>query len=307
VAADFTENLHAQALASTASATDAQSAIRQIDARRSTSAAGCVQSLLCAGCRGGARPRLLVEVLREVGRHDARRLLTSAIIAFAGNREVRVSEVRRTHESVKQTILGTVLELLPRIGYDRLTLDLVARKAGAYKATIYRHWPEGKSELVRCAVALHLAQADFAPVEPTGELRYDLVNMTRRVCAWQLYRYPLVVVLSPLVFHHEVFDPSREHARAECAAGLGAIVKAAQRRESSAPARRGNDVDTLLFTQAAALLHALVWDRLSADAIPDDAFVEETVDNLLLPLLRTWLLAPAPEHRDRKAILADLR
>jgi hypothetical protein len=49
VAADFTENLHAQALASTASATDAQSAIRQIDARRSTSAAGCVQSLRAEG------------------------------------------------------------------------------------------------------------------------------------------------------------------------------------------------------------------------------------------------------------------
>ena len=39
------------------------------------------------------------------------------------------------------------LELLAEIGYDRLTIDSVAARAHASKATIYRRWP-GKAELV---------------------------------------------------------------------------------------------------------------------------------------------------------------
>ena len=62
------------------------------------------------------------------------------------------------------------LELLAEIGYDRLTIDSVAARAHASKATIYRRWP-GKAELVVDALTL----LKGAPLVPdTGTLRGDL-------------------------------------------------------------------------------------------------------------------------------------
>src|SRR6202451_3503036 len=62
------------------------------------------------------------------------------------------------------------LALLAEIGYDRLTIDSVAARAHASKATIYRRWP-GKAELVVDA----LTSLKGAPLVPdTGTLRGDL-------------------------------------------------------------------------------------------------------------------------------------
>ncbi len=55
-------------------------------------------------------------------------------------------------EARTDAILDSALELMAATGYDRLTMDAVASRAGASKATIYRRWP-GKSELVTAALA----------------------------------------------------------------------------------------------------------------------------------------------------------
>jgi AcrR family transcriptional regulator len=53
-------------------------------------------------------------------------------------------------------ILAATLESLREIGYQRLTIQGVARRAGVSKATIYRWWPT-KAALVLEAAADHLA------------------------------------------------------------------------------------------------------------------------------------------------------
>ena len=44
-------------------------------------------------------------------------------------------------------ICDAALALLAEVGYDRMSMDAVAARAHASKATIYRRWP-GKRELV---------------------------------------------------------------------------------------------------------------------------------------------------------------
>jgi AcrR family transcriptional regulator len=69
-------------------------------------------------------------------------------------------------------ILEATLEVLDDVGYDLLTMDAVATRAKASKATLYRRW-RGKPELVVAAIMAHKGE----PVVPdTGTLRGDLLE-----------------------------------------------------------------------------------------------------------------------------------
>ena len=69
-------------------------------------------------------------------------------------------------------IFEATLQVLDEVGYDLLTMDAVATRAKASKATLYRRW-KGKPELVVAAIMAH--KGDSA-VPDTGSLRGDLLE-----------------------------------------------------------------------------------------------------------------------------------
>ena len=73
----------------------------------------------------------------------------------------------RSHEA----ILAATLELLNEVGYQRLTVEGVAKRARVGKSTIYRWW-ESKLDLVLEATAPHV---DIGLVPDTGSTRGDLM------------------------------------------------------------------------------------------------------------------------------------
>src|ERR1700692_4839290 len=64
-------------------------------------------------------------------------------------------------EAREQAILDAALELLMEVGYDRLSMDALAERAHAGKATIYRHW-SGKAQIV--AEAVRRLKCEASPV-----------------------------------------------------------------------------------------------------------------------------------------------
>jgi AcrR family transcriptional regulator len=74
-------------------------------------------------------------------------------------------------------ILDAALEVLAESGYDGMTIDMVATRAKAGKATLYRRWAS-KGELVIEAVAC-MKQIDPDAIPDTGTLRGDLVAMIK--------------------------------------------------------------------------------------------------------------------------------
>ncbi|MEJ1230234.1 MAG: helix-turn-helix domain-containing protein [Galbitalea sp.] len=65
-------------------------------------------------------------------------------------------------------ILEAALDVLAEEGYDGMTIDMVAARAKAGKATLYRRWPS-KTELVLDAVAcMKTANIDYADLPDTG-------------------------------------------------------------------------------------------------------------------------------------------
>src|SRR3954447_1593913 len=92
--------------------------------------------------------------------------MTPEAAAAAAVARPRIEGVR------EQEILDAALEVLADVGYDRLTIDAVAHRAKASKATLYRRW-NSKATLVVEA----LARVKGPPVTPdTGDLRTDLLE-----------------------------------------------------------------------------------------------------------------------------------
>jgi AcrR family transcriptional regulator len=76
-------------------------------------------------------------------------------------------------------ILDAALDVLSEEGFDGMTIDMVAARAKAGKATLYRRWPS-KTELVIDAVAcMKNGSIDFDHLPDTGTLRGDLVAVIK--------------------------------------------------------------------------------------------------------------------------------
>ena len=73
-----------------------------------------------------------------------------------------------------EAIQSAALELMQEIGYERCTIEAIAAKAHASKATIYRRW-KNKQELLVSAVTRHTFCTP--PEVDQGNLRDDLIEM----------------------------------------------------------------------------------------------------------------------------------
>jgi AcrR family transcriptional regulator len=96
-------------------------------------------------------------------------------MAVAGPAETELG--RRRNERVHEAILSATVELLRELGYNGLTMEKIAARAGVGKATVYRWW-HGKSSLVIEAIA---ARLESQVVQPTGDTRADLRALIQRI------------------------------------------------------------------------------------------------------------------------------
>jgi AcrR family transcriptional regulator len=77
----------------------------------------------------------------------------------------------RLDPEADRLILETTHRLLRELGYDRLTIDRVAREAGVARTTVYRRYSD-KADLVSAAIQTMAARAKRPA---TGDAREDLV------------------------------------------------------------------------------------------------------------------------------------
>ncbi|WP_144069982.1 TetR/AcrR family transcriptional regulator [Nonomuraea indica] len=184
----------------------------------------------------------------------------------------------------ERAILDATLELLSEMGYDRMSVDQIARRAKASKATIYRRWP-GKPELVTDVICGRL-DMDAPPDDDTGSLGGDLSALFRGLCAQVERKHTLIIGLSStLVSHQELARTLRAHMHSKDLSGVEALLARA--------AKRGELAEPVAASRLMAVIEALVWHRMIFVGPPfDTAFVEETVTGTLLPLLRAWSIEP---------------
>jgi AcrR family transcriptional regulator len=175
-------------------------------------------------------------------------------------------------------ILDATVELLMEVGYDRLTMDAVARKARASKATLYRRW-ETKASLV--VEALIRAKESPHPVEhDTGSLRSDLLAT---FCGHEGLSGNATGVMGAVLTALSTDPEFAEEFRAKFIVPKIELSDAIYAR-AQARGEIPTDIDVEIVAPALAgiLLH-----RAFILGIPaDDATIERVVDNVILPAVR---------------------
>ena len=75
----------------------------------------------------------------------------------------------------REAILRAAIMLVAEVGYDRMTVEALAARAGVSKPTIYRRWPGGKKEIIVDAMRSKHPAAEMLP--DAGSLRGDLLGL----------------------------------------------------------------------------------------------------------------------------------
>lgn len=91
---------------------------------------------------------------------------------------VRRGRGRPRDPATDERITAAAAELLLQRGFDKMTVDDVAAKAGVGKATVYRRWPSKDDLAVAAMGTLYAAEI---PEPDTGSIEQDLAESYRAV------------------------------------------------------------------------------------------------------------------------------
>jgi AcrR family transcriptional regulator len=190
-------------------------------------------------------------------------------------------------------ILDATLDLLLEVGYDRLTLDAVARRSRSSKATLYRRWASKPSLVVDAMV--RAKQAPDAGEHDTGSLRGDLVSTFcgPRGMSDGAATGLLGSVITALASDPEFASLFRETFIAPKVRVSQAIYARAVERGEIRP---DLDLDIIAPALAGILLHR----SFVLGVVPDDAAVERVIDHVILPAVGHPAAAATHTSSDEK-------
>lgn len=187
------------------------------------------------------------------------------------------SHTRRRGAALEEAILDAAWAELADVGYERLTMEGVAARAGTSKAVIYRRWPSRARLLIAAMRRVVTPLAEKVP--DTGDLREDLVALLRLgrdhfavlddVAADAVHGF--MREIDSLTAERELFQPASVPIVLEQAAARGELDLAA------IPARV---VRLPLDLQR--------HEILVSGTPPSDDAIAEMIDLVVLPALRRY-------------------
>ena len=172
-------------------------------------------------------------------------------------------------------ILSATLDLFSEAGFEGMSIEAVAHRAGVGKTTIYRRWPS-KEAIVVAAVGASLS-GEESPID-TGSLTGDLVAMAKRAHCFLTSTVSGQVL--PQMMRHVATDTElgRLYVQQVLAPKRRRMVEMLERGLARGELRPGVD----LAAAADAILGTLVFLRLSRRIYDlDEDAVVRTIEQLL--------------------------
>ncbi len=181
----------------------------------------------------------------------------------------------------EQEILDATLEVLAEVGYDRLTMDAVATRAKASKATLYRRW----SDKVTLVIGALQSQKHQPELPDTGTLRGDLLASFcgEGGIVHKETTSTFAAVMTALAHDEEFAAAFRRDVLAPKSASTRRLFERARDRGEL---REGLDLDLVTPALAGIVLHRM----FVLGTPPDTRTVTAVLDQIILPAV----LAPGP-------------
>lgn len=182
---------------------------------------------------------------------------------------------RPLNTAIDEQLLRATQDLLIDEGFERLTMDAVAKRCGASKATIYRRWPSKTALVVAAAAALF--QAPELP--DTGDLREDLLACARAYVQTGGRNAEALASVISASRHDATLREASQRALGAPYGGLfdGVLSRAVER----GLVRADLDLETV-----AQVFPAIAYQKVAARGLlVDEDDVVRVVDGVLLPAL----------------------
>ena len=185
---------------------------------------------------------------------------------------------RRRGAALEDALLDAAWDELQAAGYQAMTMEAVADRAGTSRAVLYRRWPK-RAELVVAALRRHRPIISGA-VPDTNSLRGDVVALLTQMAERIAITGPETVygLLGDYLGDAELFERLRLDVLQTGPGAMAGILKRAADRGEARPdvSARVAAVATELFRNE-LLLHR---------SPPDAAAIAGIVDEVFLPLVR---------------------
>ncbi|WP_216207342.1 TetR/AcrR family transcriptional regulator [Amycolatopsis aidingensis] len=192
-------------------------------------------------------------------------------------RGTETTPTRRRGAALENAITDAAWEVLVEQGYNGLTFETVAARAGTSKPVLYRRWPR-REDLLLATLARHWRPLD---IPDTGSLRQDALTLLRTVNADRARMLILMRIQLADYFRETgtTFGHLRSRLRpADQTPPFARLVARAVERGELTDVPRSERVVNLPFD---LVRHDML---MSMDAVPDETIVE-VVDAVWLPLL----------------------
>ncbi len=168
----------------------------------------------------------------------------------------RTASGRRRNEEARLAILTAAYELTAELGYQEVTVERIAARAGSGKQTVYRWWPT-KADVLLEALAL---KADLkVSVADQGSFAAELETFLRDSAA--LMAFPGVVPVLRSVMAEAQRDPE---FRRRFQDGFLTRRRAALETVVARAEARGDKPAHVTADQIADLVFGLIWYRVLA-------------------------------------------
>lgn len=187
---------------------------------------------------------------------------------------------RKRDASRDGAILDAAIEILAETGYEGMTMDMVAVRAKAGKATVYRRWASKADMVVDAVARMKRDQVDLDNLPDTGSLRGDLLALFKPQPLEETERKlrAMAGMTAMLSQHPALSDTAHDALVAPWVeANLTLMRRAVARGEISADA----DIATVAQVTPSMGAYRSLVQRLPFDR----EFLISMVDGLVLPAL----------------------
>lgn len=175
--------------------------------------------------------------------------------------------------------MAIALQLVGEFGFERLTMDAIAARTHASKATIYSRWPS-KDLLVAEALRRQSQGAEPIVAPDTGSLRGDIQETLDNIAGALQGNHgvSLVSLVEAVRDHEQLRETVGAHLNAASKTVGQAIARRAVERGELPP---NADVPACIMLAVGHLL----CTTLFTGRVPDRAFRHQFVETVLLPML----------------------